>query len=621
MNLPVAVRRPLVWLVHAALAAAAYALAFALRLDGLSLTVDDPRTGAVLFDYGPRFLATLPVAVAARLAALQAFGLHQGLWRFAGLHDLVRLAYAVAASSLVLFGAVSLGWGWKFVPHSVLVMDAALAFLLLGGVRFVRRVAAERRPAASGPRTVIVGAGQAGEALLRDLRRRGRETPVAFVDDAPGLRGHSIHGVPVRGGVADLARVVAEVGASDVVVAVPSRSGEVLGKAVAATEGVPVRIRVLAGGPGPVRASALRALDVADLLSRPVAALDVDRIRADVAGRRVVVTGGAGSIGSELVRQVLALGPAALTVLDRDENAIHYLADGLAPELPRDPLRLVVADVAQEDQLSRALEAARPDYVLHAAAYKHVPLMEGNPVAAVRNNVLATRLALRVADATGASKFLLVSSDKAVRPTSVMGATKRAAELVLRAPPAGRAVRVAVRFGNVVGSAGSVVPLFLRQIERGGPVTLTHRDATRFFMTIPEASSLVLQAAAMAQGGEVFHLDMGRPVRILDLARRMIALAGFDPERDIEIRETGLRPGEKLHEELLAADEVGAPTTHPQVRVARAGSPDGAALVAELDALEAAARAGDEVATLRALKRLVPEYAPTNDAIRKVLEA
>lgn len=619
MNLPVAVRRPLVWLVHALLSAAAYGLAFALRLEGPSLTVDDPRTGAVLFDYGPRFFATLPVVVALRLAALAAFGLHQGLWRYAGLHDLVRLAWAVGASSLASLAAVSLGWGWRWVPLSVVLIDAALAFLLLGGVRFVRRVVAERRPSAAGPRTVIVGAGQAGEALVRDLRRRGREVPVAFVDDDPALRGHSIHGVPVRGAVADLARVVADVGASDVVVAVPSRSGEVLSKAVAATEGAPVRIRVLGGGPGPVRAAALRALDVADLLSRPVAALDVERIRADVAGRRVVVTGGAGSIGSELVRQCLALRPAALTVLDRDENALHYLVDGLPADLPRDLLRVVVADVSDRDALARALEAAAPDYVLHAAAYKHVPLMETNPVAAVRNNVGATRLALRVADAAGVSKFVLVSSDKAVRPTSVMGATKRAAELALRAAPVGPAVRVAVRFGNVVGSAGSVVPLFVRQIERGGPVTVTHRDATRFFMTIPEASSLVLQAAAMARGGEVFHLDMGRPVRIVDLARRMIALAGFVPDRDIEVRETGLRPGEKLHEELLAADEVGEPTAHPQVRVARAGAPDGEALARDLDALEAAASSGDAVATLRALKRLVPEYAPTNDEIRRAL--
>jgi FlaA1/EpsC-like NDP-sugar epimerase len=250
--------------------------------------------------------------------------------------------------------------------------------------------------------------------------------------------------------------------------------------------------------------------------------------------------------------------------------------------------------------------------------------VEANPLAAVRNNVGATRLALRLADRLGVAKFLLVSSDKAVRPTSVMGATKRAAELALRASPMGPAVRVAVRFGNVVGSAGSVVPLFVRQIERGGPVTVTHRDATRFFMTIPEASSLVLQAAAMARGGEVFHLDMGRPLRILDLARKMIALAGFDPDRDIEVREVGLRPGEKLHEELLAADEAVVATSHPQVRVATAATapPSDADLLArELDALEERAAAGDLTGTVKALKRLVPEYEPTNDEIRGLLSS
>jgi FlaA1/EpsC-like NDP-sugar epimerase len=352
-----------------------------------------------------------------------------------------------------------------------------------------------------------------------------------------------------------------------------------------------------------------------------VAALDVERIRADVAGRHVVVTGGAGSIGSELVRQCLAFGPASLTVLDRDENALHYLLDGLPSALPRGALRLRVVDVADGAALERALVAARPSYVLHAAAYKHVPLMEENPVAAVRNNVAVTRRALALCDRLGVGKLLLVSSDKAVRPTSVMGATKRAAELALRAAPTGPTVRVAVRFGNVVGSAGSVVPLFVRQIERGGPVTVTHRDATRFFMTIPEASSLVLQAAAMAEGGEVYHLDMGRPVRIADLARRMIALAGFDPDRDIEVREVGLRPGEKLHEELLASDETVLPTSHPQVRVARPTAADGVALARDLDALEAAAEAGDVATTVRALKRLVPEYEPTNVEMRRILDS
>jgi FlaA1/EpsC-like NDP-sugar epimerase len=247
--------------------------------------------------------------------------------------------------------------------------------------------------------------------------------------------------------------------------------------------------------------------------------------------------------------------------------------------------------------------------------------MEANPLAAVRNNVVATRRLLAACDRLGAKKFLLVSSDKAVRPTSVMGATKRAAEIALHAAPRGSAVRVAVRFGNVVGSAGSVVPLFVRQIERGGPVTVTHPDATRFFMTIPEASSLVLQAASMAAGGEVFHLDMGEPVRIGDLARRMIALAGFVPGRDVEIVEVGLRPGEKLHEELLADGEVVAPTPHPQVRVARAAPPDADAARRGLDAVESAAEAGDLDATLAALARLVPEFAPTNEDVRRRLSS
>jgi FlaA1/EpsC-like NDP-sugar epimerase len=277
-----------------------------------------------------------------------------------------------------------------------------------------------------------------------------------------------------------------------------------------------------------------------------------------------------------------------------------------------------VADVADADEVERTMAEARPEYVLHAAAYKHVPLMEANPLAAVRNNVRATRTLLAAADRHGASKFLLVSSDKAVRPSSVMGATKRAAELALAAAPIGTTLRVAVRFGNVVGSAGSVVPLFVRQIERGGPVTVTHKDATRFFMTIPEAVSLVLQAASMAKGLETFHLDMGEPVNIHDLARRMIHLAGFVPDRDVEIREIGLRAGEKLHEELLGLGETVAATSHPQVRVATAPPPDAVAVQRRLDALEAAALRGDVASAFAALRALVPEYEPTNEEIRRL---
>lgn len=611
MNLPVAVRRPLVFLVHAALSAASWYAAFLLRLD-------DPNLRQLDYSFVANFWATLPLAVALKLVALEALGLNRGLWRYASLHDLVRLGWAVAASSAVIFGAVTLLWTWKYVPHGVHAIDAALSMLLLGGVRFTRRILGERRPPpAGGVRTVVVGAGDAGDAVVREMRRRGREVPVAFVDDDPAKAGTSLHGIPVVGDVTRLAKVLEEANASDVVVAVPSRPPDLLRRVAKAAEEADARVRVVpTRDGGPVRLAALRGLDMADLLSRPPAALDEERIRSDVAGKRVLVTGGAGSIGSELVRKALAYGPATLVVADRDENAVHYLLDGLGGT-PTVVAR--VADVAHPAQVERLMAEVRPDYVLHAAAYKHVPLMETNPLAAIRNNVSATRLLLAAADRFGASKFLLVSSDKAVRPSSVMGATKRAAELALAAAPGGPAVRVAVRFGNVVGSAGSVVPLFVRQIERGGPVTVTHPDATRFFMTIPEASALVLQAAAMAQGGEVFHLDMGEPVRIGDLARRMIRLAGFVPDRDVEIQEIGLRPGEKLHEELLGNDETVGPTPHPQVRVARAAPPDPAETRRRLDALESAAAEGDLRSTVHALRALVPEYAPTNEEIRRLL--
>ena len=614
MRVPSPVRRVLVIIVHAMLSSLAYYLAFVLRLDDWHL-----HQGPA--DYADNFLRTLPLLLVARLAALQLFGLNRGLWRYAGLSDLVRLALAILASGSVFFAASTALAGWKYVPHSVHVIDATLAMLLLGGVRFVKRLVGEHRRTGEigGMRSVIVGAGDAGEAVLREMQRTGRETPVAFVDDDPHLAGRSIHGVRVMGTVSQLGAVVAETGAGEVVVAVPARTAEVVERAVAAADGTGARFRVIPEVGGAVRLTTLKHLDLADLLARPVAHLDEARIRRDIAGRRVLVTGGAGSIGSELVRQCLSYAPAHLTVLERDENALHLLLDTLSETHPGAPVVGEIADVANARDVRRAMETARPDFVVHAAAYKHVVFMESNPCAAVLNNVSATRLLLREADRVGARKFLLISSDKAVKPSSVMGATKRAAEKVLQAAPKGPAVRVAVRFGNVVGSSGSVVPLFVRQIERGGPVTVTHKDATRFFMTIPEASSLVLQASAMADGLEVFHLDMGRPMKIHELAVRMISLAGFVPGRDIEIREIGLRPGEKLEEELRSDDEAVTTPDHPQVRRATAPPGDPDALARLLDELIAAAERGEADATLRLLARLVPEYQPTNASIRAIL--
>ncbi len=616
MRIPAPLRRVLVIAVHAALSSVAYYLAFVLRLDDWHL-----RQGPA--DYRDNFRYTLPLLVALRLAALQAFGLNRGLWRYAGLSDLVRIAFAILASGALFFAASTAFVGWKFVPHSVHVIDATLAMLLLGGVRFVKRLAGERRRAGApgGARAIIVGAGDAGEAVLREMQRMGRETPVAFVDDDPALAGRSIHGVRVMGAVSELGAVVRETGAHEVVVAVPARTAQVVERAVAAADGTGARFRVVPEVGPAVRLSTLKHLDMADLLARPVAELDEARIRRDIAGRRVLVTGGAGSIGSELVRQCLGYGPEHLTVLDRDENALHLLLDSLSESHKGAPVSGEIVDVSNATDVRRALEAARPEFVIHAAAYKHVVFMETNPCAAVLNNVGATRLLLDEADRVGARKFLLVSSDKAVKPSSVMGATKRAAEMVLKAAPTGSAVRVAVRFGNVVGSAGSVVPLFVRQIERGGPVTVTDRHATRYFMTIPEASSLVLQASAMAEGLEVFHLDMGHPKKIHDLAVRMISLAGFVPGRDIEIREIGLRPGEKLEEELRTVDEAVTSAEHPQVRRATAPAGDPTALAGLVGELVDAARRGDERATLRLLARLVPEYRSTNASIRAVLDS
>jgi len=564
-----------------------------------------------------------PVVLAARMAAFWYFDLYQGLWRYVSLTDLVNLLKATVAASLVLPFAVLALTHFTNFPSSVLIIEPILVLMFCGGVRLTMRVYREVFSPAprGGKRVLIVGAGDAGEMLLREMKahRHLAYEAVGFIDDDARKRDTKIHGVAVLGGLDDIRSVVEATGAEEVIMAIPSAGGAEYSRILDECASSGVRLRRLPRHVADiVRLSELRDVAVEDLLGRDSVKIDVDAMKAAVQERVVLVTGAGGSIGSEIVRQLSPLSPSLVVALDRSENALFFLEREIAVHHPDLVARIRVGDVLDRSAMRALFAETRPHLVIHAAAYKHVPLMESHAVEAVQNNVAATRFLAELAAEHGVERFLLISSDKAVRPTSVMGATKRAAELALQSMPPCPTQFMAVRFGNVLGSDGSVVPLFRRQIQEGGPVTVTHPDVVRYFMTIAEAVGLVLQAGVMGKGGELFHLDMGRPVRVVELAEKLIQLSGFRPHVDIEIRFIGMRPGEKMHEELLAEGEGVEPTAHPRIRVVRRGGFDEAAVRARLDDLLSAGSVG-KGALVRALKDLVPEYEPQNEEHRRVL--
>lgn len=570
------------------------------------------------------FLGYLPLLIFLRLASLSAFRLYRVCWRYFGLYEL-RCVVAATSVSSALFSAVAFTLTPRY-PLSVVAIGWVLNIVLIGGVRVAYRMACEgrqRRSDIAPPRLLVIGAGNYGEALAREARRRpqgGRI--VGFLDDDPGKAGLMIHGIPVLGPVAEVTHLAREAAVDEVVIAIPSATGAQIRRIIGLCEDLPVRLRICPGF-SELRPDSgmrqLREIELADLLRRPPIETDLDSIAGYLTGERVLITGAGGSIGSELVRQVHRFKPQALFLLGRGENSIFEIQQELCREHGYDRAIPLVGDVTDAARMRQVFEAHRPTVVFHAAAHKHVPMMEENPGEAVKTNVLGTRNLLRLATEFGVRRFLMISSDKAVNPTSVMGATKRVAELLLQAE-AQRAVRLepdtaphfmAVRFGNVLGSRGSVVPQMLKQIERGGPVTVTHPEMVRYFMTIPEAVQLVLQAGALGSRGEVFLLDMGEPVRVLDLARDLIRLSGLVPGRDVKIEFTGLRPGEKLYEELLTAQEGVAATRHASLFTAPPTPVEYASLHAAVEGLIELAFGGDAAGVRRKLREIVPTYSPT----------
>ena len=546
------------------------------------------------------WLALLPWLLAVRAATFWPFGLYSGLWRYAGMRELASIAAAVATGSAV-FAVIAVGLRrFRPLPLVFYVIDALLLALLLGGVRIARRLLREGGRREDRRRVLVYGAGDAGEMILRDMQRRP-DSPyeaVGILDDDPRKRGLQVRGVRVVGGRDQLARAMTQLAPDEVLVAMPSASLATLRQIVSALQPYKVPIKTLPSlrdlPECHVEIAQIRALSVDDLLTRPVVGLDPEPVRRLIEGRRVLVTGAGGSIGSELGRQILNWAPESLVMLERHENALFWLTNELVG-LGR-PGRLVPAlvDITDAPAVDRLFAAERPHIVFHAAAHKHVPMLEDQVREAVRNNVFGTLALARAAERHGVERFVLISTDKAVHPVSVMGATKRACELIVQVLMRGSATRCcAVRFGNVLGSNGSVTQVFLRQIKAGGPVTVTDPDMKRYFMLISEAVELVQQAAAKAEPGTVYVLDMGEPVSIVDLARQLIRLAGYRPDADIPITFTGLRPGERLDERLVADDEQVDGGAKGVLTVTAAALPSPEDFGRALCELEALVRAGE----------------------------
>ena len=549
----------LVAVFDVALTALAFGAMLVLRFDG---SVPD--------SYWSSFGRFLPIGIGAVLLANWGWGLYGQLWRHASIYEARRLVYAGLTTMAVLLTVEGFE---RQVPISVVFTGSVCASFLMGMLRFQSRLFSfRRRSEQPGLRVVVIGAGDAGASLVGDMLRSPRAgfSPVAVLDDDVHRHGKSFMGVAVLGGIDALPDVVVATGAHMAVFAMTNAPQETVRRAAAAAEAADVALKIVPGIGTAMRGAAslrdVRDLRIEDLLGREQISTDLDAVRAMLTGRSVLITGAGGSIGSEIVRQVAACDPERVVLVDHDETHLHDIAADLDPN---GPAILALCDIRNRKQMMAVFETHRPTVVFHAAAHKHVPLLEAHPAEAVHTNVVGTANIVDCALAVGVERLVMISTDKAVYPSSVMGASKRLCEqLVMSRAPAGAAY-CAVRFGNVLGSRGSVVPTFVRQIDAGGPVTVTDRRMTRFFMSIREAVQLVLQAAALsdeAAHGEVFMLDMGEPVVIYDLAERMIRLSGRKPGTDIEIRITGTRPGEKLSEELTALDESTTATQHPSIR-------------------------------------------------------
>jgi FlaA1/EpsC-like NDP-sugar epimerase len=608
-------RRLIVLAVHLAIWTATFLGAFALRFE---FTLPE--------EYYPTFLGAVPALLVVRALMFHHAGGFRGMWRYTGARDLTALVKATTASTAVFAGIIYLATtiesGAIGFPRSVFIIEWVLCIMAVGGLRFGIRTFYELAAEAMGPqprrKILIVGAGNAAETLVRDILRShaSRYDVVGFVDDDATKMGVSIHGISVLGSIASVPDLLREREVDEVIVAIPSATGRQMRRIMELCDGAAIRTIPETAGliEGRVTVNALRKVAIEDLLGREAVVLDTEAISEFVRGKVVLVTGAGGSIGSELCRQVGKYEPSALVLVERTENNLFHVHRELTEEFPEAKISPCLADVCDELRMREVFSRHRPAVVFHAAAHKHVPMMEWNPGEAVKNNIVGTRRTADLAHEHGVEQFVLISTDKAVKPRSVMGATKRVSELYVQALSVHSRTRfITVRFGNVLGSAGSVIPIFQQQIAKGGPVTVTHPDMTRYFMTIPEACQLVLEAATIGKNGEILILDMGEPVKIVDVARDLIRLSGLEPEEDIEIVFTGVRPGEKLFEELSTSDENVDRTRHPKILVGAAakGRRDArvqplAALASAIDQLEKATASATDAEVRSELFELIP---------------
>ncbi|MBI4219102.1 MAG: polysaccharide biosynthesis protein [Chloroflexi bacterium] len=585
----------------------------------LALPADGPRAA------WPALPVFAALGLATKLPVMGFFGVYSVDWRHVEVREMMLVGRALVIGSLILAALIALlarAAGIEAVPPLVLLLDFLLAFLFVTGSRVAAQTLRERRRTKlTRPRlrVLIVGAGDAGGQIVRAIHEDGvsEYQPVGFVDDDPGKVGLKVHGIPIFGTRHALADVASRVPADELWVAMPSAPGQAVQETVELGRAAGFKqIKVLPGLTalltGRVKLGDLREVQVEELLGRDPVRIDTTRVNELLRGRCVLVTGGAGSIGSELCRQIARLSPEMLLVFDQDETGVFNVVQSLLSELPVQKVDAVIGDVKDAAKVDQVFRKYRPAVVFHAAAYKHVPLMETHPDQAIKTNVFGTRVVAEAAQRWAASRFVLISTDKAVNPTSILGATKRAAEVLLQQlERTGKTSFISVRFGNVLGSRGSVVPIFREQIARGGPVTVTDPEMKRYFMTIPEAVLLVLQAAAMGEDGQVTVLDMGKPVRIVDLARQLIRIAGLEPDRDIPIVYTGIRPGEKLFEDILDAEEGTTATCHDRVYVARVnGQLTQREFEERIAALENTVANGSREQIVAALRRIVSSYKP-----------
>jgi FlaA1/EpsC-like NDP-sugar epimerase len=591
------------------LIALAWWLSFELRFD----------QGVPIY-YDKLFQRTILIVVAIQLVVFVLFRFYDRWWRYVSIRDmwsaLRGVTAAVVASSLTVYFFSPVAQ--VRLPRSVAIMDWLLLLAFVAGSRLLARSVIERPGGgliARGKEVLVVGAGDAGQLVIREMQRNRQlgYTPIGLIDDDPRKKNLRIHGVRVLGTIDELRHILRDNRPDEVILAIPSASGDMRQRVVNLTREGNVPVKTLPGlyeliaGESDL-ATQIRPVQVEDVLGREPVEVDLDATAAYLKGETVLVTGAGGSIGSELCRQIARLGPQRLILVDQGETALFEIERELVDERGFAASIPVLADCKSRTKMRQVFERYQPGVVFHAAAYKHVPLMEANPLESVRNNSLATRVLVEAAAEHGAKRFVLISTDKAVNPKTVMGQSKALCEWIVEAYGAREDVStryVAVRFGNVLGSSGSVIPIFRRQIAKGGPVTVTHPEMTRYFMTIPEAASLVVQAGSIGGRGDVFVLDMGEPVLILDLAMQMIRLSGKDPEHDIDIEIVGSRPGEKLHEELWGEGEVAEPTVHPKIRRVRGPIVDSAWLQDELAELDRLVREGETLETVSRLATMM----------------